>query len=260
MRRAPSTTRLDADDDEGATARARELASPAAGPEEIAEQRQLLGRALAAIEALPHGLRDAMRLRVLEDRIDRRGLRASSASAKRTCSCACTARASNCCPDRPPQIIAAGSRSSAEKRVTRRGTRTPLEPVASREPVAQRDASRCAPSRRRPGSGRRRGGTRAACSGRPSAPATSVAAIAPAAAAATTVELVRAHEADVGRRPARGRADAAVEQVHVAEELQHERRRRMVVDLVGRADLLDPAAGSSRRRGRRLPAPLPGRG
>jgi len=38
------------------------------GPEEVAEQRELLGRALAGIEALPASLRDAIRLRVLEDR------------------------------------------------------------------------------------------------------------------------------------------------------------------------------------------------
>jgi RNA polymerase sigma-70 factor, ECF subfamily len=36
-------------------------------PDEVAEQRELLARALARIDALPPGLRDAMRLRVLEE-------------------------------------------------------------------------------------------------------------------------------------------------------------------------------------------------
>jgi RNA polymerase sigma-70 factor (ECF subfamily) len=44
------------------------VASSQPGPDEIAEQRQSLARALAAIERLPAPLRDAMRLRVLEDR------------------------------------------------------------------------------------------------------------------------------------------------------------------------------------------------
>jgi hypothetical protein len=38
-----------------------------------------------------------------------------------------------------------------------------------------------------------------------------------------------------------GGAEPAVEDVHVAEELEHERRRRAVVDLVRRPVLLDPA-------------------
>jgi len=38
------------------------------GPEELAAQRERLARALAGIEGLPPGLRDAMRLRLLEDR------------------------------------------------------------------------------------------------------------------------------------------------------------------------------------------------
>jgi RNA polymerase sigma-70 factor (ECF subfamily) len=38
------------------------------GPEERTAQRQRLTRALAGIDALPPGLRDAVRLRVLEDR------------------------------------------------------------------------------------------------------------------------------------------------------------------------------------------------
>ena len=46
------------------------MTSPARcrGPSEVAEQRELLARALAAIDALPAGLRDAIRLRVIEER------------------------------------------------------------------------------------------------------------------------------------------------------------------------------------------------
>ena len=40
---------------------------PQPRPDEIAEQHQLLMLALQRIEALPPGLRDAMRLRVLEE-------------------------------------------------------------------------------------------------------------------------------------------------------------------------------------------------
>jgi RNA polymerase sigma-70 factor (ECF subfamily) len=43
-----------------------DAACPAPGPDRIAEQRQLLARALADIEQLPAGLRDALRVRVLE--------------------------------------------------------------------------------------------------------------------------------------------------------------------------------------------------
>ncbi len=46
------------------------------------------------------------------------------------------------------------------------------------------------------------------------------------------LQLMRAHIADLA---------AAMKQVHVAEELQHEGRGRVVIDLVGRADLLDAA-------------------
>lgn len=38
------------------------------GPDEVAEQRERLARTLAAIDGLTPGLRDVMRLRVLEDR------------------------------------------------------------------------------------------------------------------------------------------------------------------------------------------------
>jgi len=54
------------DETEGAGALALECPQPR--PDEQAEQRQLLARALARIEALPAGLRDVMRLRVLQER------------------------------------------------------------------------------------------------------------------------------------------------------------------------------------------------
>lgn len=56
------------DDDAMAQHGVLERASPEAGPDEHAAQRELLQRALARIDALPAPLRDVMRLRVLEDR------------------------------------------------------------------------------------------------------------------------------------------------------------------------------------------------
>ena len=56
------------DDDEGAEGAAHGIACPQPGPDEIAEQRQELGRVLAGIDRLPATLRDAMRLRIVEDR------------------------------------------------------------------------------------------------------------------------------------------------------------------------------------------------
>lgn len=53
----------DVSDDEGALA----IECPQPRPDEIAEQHQLLERALARIDALPPSLRDVMRLRVLDD-------------------------------------------------------------------------------------------------------------------------------------------------------------------------------------------------
>lgn len=53
------------DDGDGSGALAVECPQPR--PDEIAEQHQLLMLALQRIEALPPGLRDAMRLRVLEE-------------------------------------------------------------------------------------------------------------------------------------------------------------------------------------------------
>jgi len=64
VRRHAGIESLD-DETEGQGALALECPQPQ--PDEVAEQRQLLARALARIEALPPGLRDAMRLRVLEE-------------------------------------------------------------------------------------------------------------------------------------------------------------------------------------------------
>jgi RNA polymerase sigma-70 factor, ECF subfamily len=52
------------DDEDGA---ALEIECPQPRPDQIAEQHQLLTLVLQRIEALPAGLRDVMRLRVLED-------------------------------------------------------------------------------------------------------------------------------------------------------------------------------------------------
>lgn len=54
--------------DDSAASEGHAVACPWPGPDRIAEQRQELARALAAIERLPPALRDAMRLRVVEDR------------------------------------------------------------------------------------------------------------------------------------------------------------------------------------------------
>jgi len=56
------------DDDETEESGVRALQCPQPRPDEQAEQRQLLVRALARIEKLPAGLRDVMRLRVLQER------------------------------------------------------------------------------------------------------------------------------------------------------------------------------------------------
>ena len=65
VRRNPHTESLDEALDDGGIALALECPQPR--PDEIAEQQQLLMLALKRIEALPAGLRDAMRLRVLEE-------------------------------------------------------------------------------------------------------------------------------------------------------------------------------------------------
>jgi RNA polymerase sigma-70 factor (ECF subfamily) len=54
-------------DDETMDSGALAIECPQPQPDEVAEQRQLLALALRRIEALPPGLRDAMRLRVLEE-------------------------------------------------------------------------------------------------------------------------------------------------------------------------------------------------
>lgn len=68
VRRNAGTESLDADGDEHGDSGAQALACPQPRPDEIAEQQQLLMLALRRIEALPPGLRDVMRLRVLEER------------------------------------------------------------------------------------------------------------------------------------------------------------------------------------------------
>jgi len=55
------------DTDEGAESRGADIACQAPRPEQVAEQRELLARALARIGELPQPLREAMRVRVLED-------------------------------------------------------------------------------------------------------------------------------------------------------------------------------------------------
>lgn len=56
------------DDDEGGEGAAHGVACPQPRPDEIAEQREELARVLAGIDRLPATLRDAMRLRIVEDR------------------------------------------------------------------------------------------------------------------------------------------------------------------------------------------------
>lgn len=64
------------DDDAHGEHAAYDVACPQPRPDEVVEQRLLLSRALARIDALPHGLRETFRLRVLEEQ--------SSASVCRT--------------------------------------------------------------------------------------------------------------------------------------------------------------------------------
>ena len=68
LRRAPLHESLDADAASDSDGPARDVACPRPGPEQLAEQRERLGRALAGIEALPAGLRDAIRLRAIDER------------------------------------------------------------------------------------------------------------------------------------------------------------------------------------------------
>ena len=67
LRRSPAHVSLDGDGDD-ADGPAHDVACPRPGPEEVAEQRERLGRVLAGIEALPAGLRDAIRLRAIDER------------------------------------------------------------------------------------------------------------------------------------------------------------------------------------------------
>ncbi|MDQ6685095.1 MAG: sigma-70 family RNA polymerase sigma factor [Pseudomonadota bacterium] len=66
MRRSTHHETLDAGD--GSSGDALAIACPQPRPDEIAERRQQLAQALAGIERLPATLRQAMRLRILEDR------------------------------------------------------------------------------------------------------------------------------------------------------------------------------------------------
>ncbi|MDP9044099.1 MAG: sigma-70 family RNA polymerase sigma factor [Pseudomonadota bacterium] len=69
VRRSAGTDSLDAgwSDEEEMSSSAFEPACPRPRPDQLAEQHQLLVRTLARIDALPPGLRDAIRLRVLEE-------------------------------------------------------------------------------------------------------------------------------------------------------------------------------------------------
>ena len=59
--------RFDSLEDEADGHGALALECPQPGPDEVAEQRQLLARALERIDALPSTLRDVVRLRLLDD-------------------------------------------------------------------------------------------------------------------------------------------------------------------------------------------------
>jgi len=64
VRQRAGTDSLDLDDEDSP---AMALECPLARPDELAEQRQRLARTLERIEALPAGLRDVVRMRLLED-------------------------------------------------------------------------------------------------------------------------------------------------------------------------------------------------
>jgi len=66
VRQRAGTDSLEAQGDDEESAH-ESVECPHARPDELAEQRQLLARTLARIDALPAGLRDVMRLRVLQD-------------------------------------------------------------------------------------------------------------------------------------------------------------------------------------------------
>jgi RNA polymerase sigma-70 factor (ECF subfamily) len=58
---------LESDADAEGGPGAHDIECPQPRPDEVAEQRERLARTLARIDALPPGLRDVMRLRVLQD-------------------------------------------------------------------------------------------------------------------------------------------------------------------------------------------------
>ena len=65
LRRARFHESIDRDD--GDESRGADVTCPAPRPDHVAEQRELLTRALARIGELPEPLREAMRVRILED-------------------------------------------------------------------------------------------------------------------------------------------------------------------------------------------------
>ena len=65
LRRSHFHESIDAGD--GDESRGTDVTCPAPRPDHVAEQRQLLARALARIGELPEPLREAMRVRILED-------------------------------------------------------------------------------------------------------------------------------------------------------------------------------------------------
>lgn len=68
VRQRAGVDSLDADADaEDDSTGAAAIECPCPRPDELAEQRQRLAQTLARIESLPAGLRDVMRLRVIED-------------------------------------------------------------------------------------------------------------------------------------------------------------------------------------------------
>jgi RNA polymerase sigma-70 factor (ECF subfamily) len=67
VRQRAGVDSLDACGDGGDIDGAAAVECPQAGPDDVAEQRELLAQALARIDALPAGLREVMHLRVLQD-------------------------------------------------------------------------------------------------------------------------------------------------------------------------------------------------
>src|SRR5687768_2461819 len=63
VRQRAGVDSLDGDDDDAAQA----IECPRPRPDQLTEQRQVLAQTLERIDALPAGLRDVMRLRVLQD-------------------------------------------------------------------------------------------------------------------------------------------------------------------------------------------------